>query len=61
MAIDISAFLYHSKLQQATLGEIFHADVHFIHSVDCIVFLFYGVDGKWAQQDILLTEMYSPN
>lgn len=46
VAIAIPTLLYHSKLQQTALGELFYADIHFIHSVDCFVLLFYGVDGK---------------
>lgn len=47
MAIDIRALLHDSKLQQTTLGELFYADIHVIHSLDCLVLLFHGVDGKY--------------
>jgi len=46
MAIDICALLHHSKLQQTTLGEVFYDDIHLIHSLDCLVLLLHGVDGK---------------
>ena len=46
MAVDICALLHHSKLQQTTLGEVFYGDIHLIHSLDCLVLLLHGVDGK---------------
>lgn len=46
MAIDIHALLHHSKLQQTTLGEVLYADIYLIHSLDCLVLLLHGVDGK---------------
>lgn len=46
MAIDIRALLHHSKLQQTPLGELVYVHIHLIHSLDCLVLLLYGVDGK---------------
>lgn len=46
MAVDIHALLHHSKLQQTTLGEVFYGDIRVIHSLDCLVLLLHGVDGK---------------
>lgn len=46
MAFDIPPLYHYPKLQQTTLGEIFHADIFLIHFLDCLVFLLYGVDGE---------------
>ncbi|KAL7992633.1 hypothetical protein Chor_016889 [Crotalus horridus] len=45
LATDISPLFHHPKLQQATLGKIFHGDISLFHIMDCFVFLLYGVDG----------------
>lgn len=46
MAIDILALYHNSKLQQTTLGEVLYADIHLVHSLDCLFLLLHGVDGK---------------
>lgn len=53
VAIDILAFLHHSKLQQTALGELVYVHICLIHSLDCLVLLLHGVDGKHVCQDIL--------
>uniref|UniRef100_A0ACB8G5M5 Uncharacterized protein n=1 Tax=Sphaerodactylus townsendi TaxID=933632 RepID=A0ACB8G5M5_9SAUR len=45
VAVDIPPFFHCTKLQQATVGKMFHADLPFIYSVDCFVFLLHGVAG----------------
>lgn len=50
LATDISPLFHHPKLQQATLGKIFHGDIFLFHIMDCYVFLLYGVDGEWLQR-----------
>lgn len=48
MAIDIPAVYHNSKLHQTTLGEMLYADIHLLHSLDCLVLLLHGVDGKYV-------------
>lgn len=41
------ALLYHPKLCQSSLGEVLHAVLHSVHSVDRHLLLLHGVDGEY--------------
>lgn len=41
------ALLYRPKLCQSSLGEVLHAVLHPVHSVDRRFLLLHGVDGEY--------------
>lgn len=63
VAIDSPPFLHRPKLQQTSVGEIFHGDLRLFYFVDCFVFLLHGVVGEWIHLFVCLKYLYatSPN
>lgn len=47
MAPAPAALFYHPELCQSSLGEVLHAVLHPVHSVDRHLLLLHGVDGEY--------------
>lgn len=47
MAATSAALFYHPKLCQSSLGEMLHAVLLVVHSVDRHLLLLHGVDGEY--------------